>query len=138
MTNVQDICEASTPRSACEQAASGPNAEPGIHPIPSQREPSIVEVAEEEMRNYQPQRPEQHRQRASLTETEWLLFVRLCCSRGEEYLQGKEKLWTRQTEEFNRTTGKSIANAQTIVMRLLKQCRAKCSKVSIIILYITI
>lgn len=132
MTNLQDICESSTPRSASEQAASGPNAQPDIHSIHSQREPSIVQVAEEEIRNYQPQRPEQHRQRASLTETERLLLVPLCCSRGEEYLQGKEKFWTRQTEKFNHTTEKSIANARTIVMRLLKKYRAKYSKVSII------
>jgi len=86
--NSQDIYEASMPRSTSEQL--GPNAEPEIHSIPSQREPSVVQVAEEEIRNYQPQRPEQHRQRASLTEIEQLLLVRLCCSRGEQYLQGKE------------------------------------------------
>ena len=47
-------------------------------------------------------------------------MVRLCCLRGEEYLGPKEDFWTKRTTEFNRATGKSVANVRTIVTRLYK------------------
>ncbi|PUU74715.1 hypothetical protein B9Z19DRAFT_1092089 [Tuber borchii] len=120
--NPQDAAEVSTPISGSEHLA--PSPKPSNDITLSAQEPSIIPVTEGEIHTdtHQP------RQRASLTESERLLLVRLCCSRGEEYLQGKERFWIRQTEEFNRTSGKSIANARTIVMRMLKQYKTKCSK----------
>ncbi|RPA92457.1 hypothetical protein L873DRAFT_1805053, partial [Choiromyces venosus 120613-1] len=71
---------------------------------------------------------ESSRQRASLNESERLQLVRLCCTRGEEYLQGKEKFWVCRTEEFNIATSKNIANARSIVMCMLKLYTARLSK----------
>jgi len=128
--NWQEVSEVSTPISGGEHIAPSPMSSNDI--TPSAREPSIIPVTEAELRtdNHQP------RQRARLTDSECPLLVRLCCSWGEEYLQGKERLWIRQTEEFNCTTGKSIANTRTIVMQMLKQYKTKCSKVSIVYSYI--
>ncbi|KAG0123473.1 hypothetical protein HOY82DRAFT_544232 [Tuber indicum] len=71
---------------------------------------------------------ESSRQRASLTENERLQLVRLCCTRGEEYLRGKEKFWICRTEEFNATASKRIANARSIVMPMRKLYTARLSK----------
>ena len=72
------------------------------------------------------------RQRVNLSESERLQLVRLCCTRGEEYLQGKERFWDHRTQEFNATSGKNIANARSIVMRMLKTYTMRLSKVSLI------
>ena len=66
------------------------------------------------------------RQRANLRESERLQLVRLCCTRREEYLQGKERFWDRRTQEFNATSSKNIANARSIVMRMLSHIQCVC------------
>ena len=39
---------------------------------------------------------------------------------GEEYLGPKEDFWAKRTMEFDKASGKAVANVRTIVTRLYK------------------